>query len=106
MQDMRVGCVLAAGDDKGDESTLLEIREDKGMIVAAEGGTITADDGRLAATGQGSKALGTGVDGGKEYGKTVVFPGIRTGLKVLPVGDHMKAIFVPKGSGASGGSPR
>ena len=26
-----------------------------------------------------------------------------TGLKVFPEGDHMKAIFAPKGSGAPGG---
>ena len=33
----------------------------------------------------------------------MVLPCNKTGLKVLPEGDHMKATFAPKGSGASGG---
>jgi len=31
---------------------------------------------------------------------------MRTGLRVLPEGDHMKVMFAPKGSRASGGNPR
>ena len=50
---------------------------------------------KAAATGHGSKALGVGTAEGKGYGITVVFPCKRTGLKVLPKGDHIKAIFVP-----------
>lgn len=34
---------------------------------------------------------------------TVVLLGNRTGLNVLPEGDHIKATFAPKGSGALGG---
>ena len=50
---------------------------------------------RVAATGHGSKALGVGTAEGKGYSITVVFTCKRTGLKVLPEGDHMKAIFAP-----------
>ena len=34
---------------------------------------------------------------------TDVLPGNKTGLNVLPEGDHIKAMFVPKGSRALGG---
>ena len=50
---------------------------------------------RVAATGHGNKALGVGTTEGKGYGIIVVFPCRRTGLRVLPEGDHMKAIFAP-----------
>ena len=50
---------------------------------------------RVAAMGHGSKALRVGTTEGKGYAITVVFPCKRTGLKVLPEGDHMKAIFMP-----------
>ena len=36
---------------------------------------------------------------------TVVLPCSMTGIKVLPEGDHIKANFAPKGSGASGDRP-
>jgi hypothetical protein len=51
--------------------------------------------GRVAATGQGSKALGVGPEGGRGYGITVAFPCKRTGLKVLPEGDNMNTKFAP-----------
>ena len=50
---------------------------------------------RVAATGHGSKALRVGTVEGKGYGITIVFPCKRTGLEVLPEGDHMKATFTP-----------
>ena len=59
------------------------------VVVGMEGGA------KVAATGHGSKALGVGSAEGKGYGIIVVFPCKRTGLKVLPEGDHMKAIFAP-----------
>ena len=59
------------------------------VVVGMEGGA------KVAATGHGSKALGVGSAEGKGYGIIVVFHCKRTGLKVLPEGDHMKAIFAP-----------
>ena len=50
---------------------------------------------KVAATGHGSKALRVGTVEGKGYDITIVFSCKRTGLKVLPEGDHIKAIFVP-----------
>ena len=79
------------------------------MIREASGGTgslgeeFGANTGRVAAIGQGRRALGVGPEGGIWNGKTVVLPCSSTGLKVFPEGDHMKAIFAPKGSGAPGG---
>ena len=66
----------------------------------------TAEAGRAAATGQGSKALGVGpvVDKGNVI--TIVLPCKRTGLRVLPEGDHINAMFVPNGSGVLCGIPR
>ena len=66
----------------------------------------TAEAGRAAATGQGSKALGVGPVVGKGNGITVVLPCKRTGLRVLPEGDHINAIFVPYGSRVLCGIPR
>jgi hypothetical protein len=51
--------------------------------------------GRDAATGHGSRALGVGPVAGKGYGITVALPCKRTGLKVLPEGDHMNTTFAP-----------
>lgn len=49
---------------------------------------------RVAVTGHSSKALGVGSAEGKGYGIIIVFPCKRTELRVLPKGDHMKAIFM------------
>ena len=74
------------------------ILEDRGaldepLVVPVVGGT--AEAGRAAATGQGSKTLGVGPVVGKGNGITVVLPCKRTGLRVLPEGDHINAIFAP-----------
>ena len=79
------------------------------MIREARGGTGSLEEefgaitGKVAAIGQGRRALGVGPEGGIWNGKTVALPCSSTGLKVFPEGDHMKAIFAPKGSGAPGG---
>ena len=66
----------------------------------------TAEAGRAAATGQGSKALGVGPMVDKGNGITVVLPCKRTRLRVLPEGDHINAMFAPNGSGVLCGIPR
>ena len=73
----------------------------KALIVVGIEGVV-----RVAVTGHGSKGLGVGSAEGKGYGIIIVFPCKRTGLRVLPEGDHMKAIFAPQGSGVLGGSPK
>ena len=50
---------------------------------------------RAIAMGQGNNALGVSPVGGKGQGITVVLLCRRTGTKVLPEGDHMKAMFMP-----------
>ena len=57
------------------------------MVMEGEG------TGRAVATGHGSRALGVGIEDGRGNGITVVLPCRRTGLRVLPEGDHMNAIF-------------
>lgn len=73
---------------------VLEAKDDEELskaLVAAgvEGAT------RVAATGYGSRALGVGTAEGKGYGIIVVFSCKSTGLRVLPEGDHTKAILMP-----------
>ena len=74
---------------------ILEDRDalDEPLVVPVVVGT--AEAGRAAATGQGSKTLGVGPVVGKGNGITVVLPCKRTGLRVLPEGDHINAIFAP-----------
>jgi hypothetical protein len=75
-------------------------------LVIIEGNPRKVNNGRVAATGQGNKALGVGIEEGIGKGKTVALPCSRMGLRVLPKGDHMKAKLTLKGSGASSGMPR
>ena len=51
--------------------------------------------GKAAATHHGNRALGVGTMDGRGHGIIVMLPCRRTGLKVLPEGDHIKAIFAP-----------
>ena len=79
------------------------------MICEARDGTGSLEEesgaiaGKVTAIGQGRRALGVGPEGGIWNGKTMAFPCSSMGLKVFPEGDHMKAIFMPKGSGAPAG---
>ena len=59
-------------------------------IVTEGGGT-----GRAAAMGYGSRALRVGIEDGSGNGIIIVLPCRRTGLRVLPEGDHMNAMFAP-----------
>ena len=97
MRDMRVG-----GEADGDGGAncvsvlvvILEANEEDELL-----GTPTVADmegmGKVAAMGHGSKALGVGIADGRGYSIIVVLPCRRTRLKVLPEGDHMKAMFAP-----------
>ena len=79
------------------------------MICEARDGTGSLEEesgaiaGKVTAIGQGRRALRVGPEGGIWNGKTMAFPCSSMGLKVFPEGDHMKAIFMPKGSGAPAG---
>ena len=97
IRDIRDGDDLARGGDAGWASAGVVILETNDgsessevLVAVGIGGVVKA-----AATGHGSKALGVGTAEGKGYGITVIFPCKRTGLRVLPEGDHIKAIFAP-----------
>ena len=99
---MRVGCGSSDRKEIEGEFTWLVIHEVRdGTDSLGEKSGTTA--GKVAAIGKGSRALRVGPEGGIWYGKIVAFPCNRPGLKVFPEGDHMKAIFVPKGSRVPGG---
>lgn len=66
IRDMRVGRVIAGGEDDKGTLTLLVIREarDEDSSIATAEGVVLDGAGNVAATGQGSKALGVGPEGG------------------------------------------
>ena len=98
---MRVGRGSSCGEETESESTCPVIREARDGMGSL--GESVATAGKVAAIGQGRRALGVGPVGGIRYGKMVVLFCSSMELKVFPEGDHMKAIFAPKGSRAPGG---
>ena len=85
-----------AGDEDADCVSALVVileanEEDEllGALIIAE----IKGMGKVAAMGH-SRALGVGITDGRGYSIIIVLPCRRTGLKVLPEGDHMKAMFV------------
>ena len=95
IHDMRVGGKVVGEIEKGCISAIVVILDASDedelswipIVMEGEG------TGRAAATGHGSRVLGVGIEDGRGNGIIIVLPCRRTGLRVLPEGDHMNVMF-------------